>query len=650
MLSCFQNTRRLVCLSVLGFPSNQLILNSTGPTLALNHRLWSDRPLFKEVVINSLTSLWNSVANDFATRCCTSAALDIKTVHGRVKHEGDSFLTITLPAFAKDFQKSLDIGRVERHHFSSFGRKRNGGLPRFLGGFLSLVFDPVSGVLLDSPDIDAILAIRQLTLLFSKYSLECSKERTKEAMKGYVKCEQDVRAFDSSRSDSLYRDFEACSKALFARALTKVDREVYYSEYSPQHGPGAVADNLRGNGKYRLRTWTKRLEEIFPSGENLIPNWRYYDQLQDVDILEPGSEIPVKVIAVPKTMKTPRIIAKEPACMQYMQQALLPLILDALKRDPFLRHALGFDDQVPNQRMALVGSLTGELATLDLSEASDRVSNQLVRLMTHNHSHLHKAVDACRSRRADVSGFGVLRLAKFASMGSALTFPIEAMVFLTIVMDAISKELNTSVARTRMLMRGRVRIYGDDIIVPTEYVPAVIGNLEAFGLLVNRDKSFWTGKFRESCGKEYYDGFDVSVVKCRRPFPTSRQCVPEVISLVSLRNQLYYAGCWGTVKWLDGKIRKLLRSFPTVLPTSSVLGRHSFLGHETQAADADTFGPLVKGWKVRPLIPASPLDDTGALLKFFLKRGEMPSADERHLERAGRAQSLNIILGWGSPL
>jgi len=195
-----------------------------------------------------------------------------------------------------------------------------------------------------------------------------------------------------------------------------------------------------------------------------------------------------------------------------------------------------------------------------------------------------------------------------------------------------------------------VRIYGDDIIVPTEYVHAVIGNLEAFGLLVNRDKSFWTGKFRESCGKEYYDGFDVSVVKARRPFPTSRRCVPEIISLVSLRNQLYFAGCWGTVKWLDGRIRKLLTYFPTVLPSSSVLGRHSYLGHETQAADADTFGPLVKGWKVRPLIPASPLDDTGALLKFFLKRGEMPSADVKHLERAGRAQSLDIKLGWGSPL
>jgi hypothetical protein len=600
-------------------------------------------------VINSLTSLWNSVANDFAARCCTSATMDIKTVQGRVLHEGDSFLTITLPSFAKDFQKCLSLGKVERHHFASFGRKRNGGLPRFLGGFLSLVFDPVSGKLLDSPDIDAILAVRQLTLLFSKYSLECSKERTEEAMLGYVQCELDVRANDASRSDSLYRDFEATSKALFARAFAEVDRKVYYSEYSPAHGPGAVADHLRGNGKYELRTWTSRLEEVFPSGENLLPNWRYYDQLEAVDIREPGSEIPVKVISVPKTMKTPRIIGIEPACMQYMQQALLPLFLDALGKDHFLKHAIGFDDQSPNQRMALEGSLTGELATLDLSEASDRVSNQLVRRMFAPHPHLHRGVDACRSRSADVPGHGKLRVAKFASMGSALTFPVEAMVFLTIVLDAISQELNEPVARTCRLMRGRVRIYGDDIIVPTEHVPAVIGRLEAFGLLVNRSKSFWTGKFRESCGKEYYDGHDVSVVRSRRPFPASRQCVPEVVSLVSLRNQLYFAGCWGTVKRLDSEIRKLIKHFPTVSETSSVLGRHSFLGYEVQRTSADTFAPLVRGWIVRPQIPASPLDGVGALLKFFLKRGNLPSADVRHLERAGRAQSLNIILRWGSP-
>jgi len=579
--------------------------------------------------------------------------MDLKKVQHRVKHEGLSFLTITLPAFGKDFERSLELGRVERHLFSSSTswKKGRGGLPLFLGGFLSRVFDATSGELLDNPDIDAILAVRQLTLMFSKISLPCSDAREREAMNGFVECELDVRRCDSSRPDYLIREFEAASQALFARAFSKVDRKVYYSEILPKHGPGATADHLSGNRKYDQRSWTARLEKIFPAGEFLLPNWSYFDSLEEVDIREPGSEEPVRVVSVPKTLKTPRIIAIEPTCMQYMQQGLLAPILESLKEDYFLRDMLGFDDQTPNQRMAHQGSLKGDLATLDLSEASDRVSNQLVISLFKNHPHLHEAVQATRSLRANVRGHGVIPLAKFASMGSALTFPVEAMVFLTIVLDSIAKSLSSPVSRELLSeLHGRVRIYGDDIIVPVEYVHSVIVGLESFGLKVNANKSFWNGKFRESCGKEYYDGYDVSVVKVRREFPESRMCVAEIVSLVSLRNQLYYSGYWQTVKWLDGLIGKMIYHFPVVEPTSSALGRWSFLrGYETQRMDPRLHRPLVKAYVVSPVIPADRLDDSGALLKFFLKPGKLPFVDKKHLERAGRAQSLHLKLGWVQP-
>jgi hypothetical protein len=597
--------------------------------------------------------LWQKMAEESAIRCCTSAVMDWKTVQHRVKHEGLSFLTITLPAFGKDFERSLELGQVENHLFSTSTswKKGRGGLPLFLGGFLSQVFDTTSGKLLNDPNIDAILSVRQLTLMFSKIFLPCSDARTRKAMDGYIQCELDIRRCDSSRPGFLNRDFSAASQALFARAFSEVDRKVYHTEVIPKHGPGATADNLSGNRKYEQRTWTTRLEKIFPAGEFLLPNWSYYDHMEEVDIREPGQEEPVKVIPVPKTLKTPRIIAKEPTCMQYMQQAILPEILESLRNDKFLRDMLGFDDQTPNQRMALKGSLYGSLATLDLSEASDRVSNQLVVLMLKNHPHLHGAVQATRSMLADVPGHGVIPLAKFASMGSALTFPVEAMVFLAITISAISKSLSLPVSRELLQeLHGRVRIYGDDIIVPVDHVHVVIAELEAFGLKVNTGKSFWNGKFRESCGKEYYDGYDVSIVKVRREFPTSRQCVAEVISLVSLRNQLYYGGYWQTVKWLDGLIGKMIHHFPVVEPTSSALGRFSYLrGYETQRIDERLHAPRVRGWSVTPVIPADKLDGMGALLKFFLKRGGLPSVDEKHLERAGRAQSLQLKLGWVQP-
>jgi len=123
-------------------------------------------------------------------------------------------------------------------------------------------------------------------------------------------------------------------------------------------------------------------------------------------------------------------------------------------------------------------------------------------------------------------------------MGSALTFPIESMVFLTIVFLAKEEELRRPLTRKDIKsLRGQVRIYGDDIIVPIGLVPAVVRLLEAFGLKVNQNKSFWNAKFRESCGGDYYQGHDVTVVRLRSLFPTNRKHALEMASTVSFRNQ-----------------------------------------------------------------------------------------------------------------
>jgi hypothetical protein len=592
--------------------------------------------------------LWNMIADDYAIRCCTDATMDKNNVHCRFKHEGFSFLTITLPNYGKDFQKGLDQGLVDRSLFQGFSWRA--GLPRFLGGFLDLVFDRGSGVLLDTPDIDAILAVRQLTLLYSKILLPCSDAREKNAMSSYVQCEKEVRENDRRLLPADLADFERMSSLLFSSVFSKMDRKIYDGDVRPKHGPGATADRFRGNGKYLHRTWTDRLEKIFPAGEFLFPSWSYYDEGNGTNHLEPGAEIPVKVISVPKTLKTPRIIAVEPTAMQYAQQGVLEVILESLERSDSLSKLIGFDDQEPNQLLASIGSSDGSLSTLDLSEASDRVSNQLVRAMLRNHPHLHAAVDATRSRKADVPGHGVIRLAKFASMGSALCFPFEAMVFLTLIFLGIEKEQSTHFTKTDInRYLGRVRVYGDDLIVPTDTVHSVVHTLELFGAKVNVAKSFWIGRFRESCGKEYYNGHDVSIVKCRRVFPTHQKHAPEVISLVSLRNQLYLAGCWGTVRWLDSYIRKILKYFPVVLESSPVLGRTSFLGYETQRINEHLHAPRVKGFVVSSVLPRDPLDGPGALLKFFLKRGGLPSVDRNHLERAGRPRAVNIKPRWASP-
>jgi len=599
--------------------------------------------------LKSLMLLWIKLAHECAGWCCTSATMDCKTVRGRSNHEGLSFLTITLPSFGKDFERSLDQGRVDRNLFRGFSWK--GGLPKFLWGFLDLVFDRTSGVLLDSPSLDSIRAIRQLTLMFSKIEMPCSPERVSKAFDGYVQCEQDVHQFDAALSEIDLSEFSRIASMLYWDVFKHVDRIIYERELIPRHGPGSTADSLSSNGKWRQKTWTRRLDEVFALSDYLIPNYSFIGDVQDVDILEPGDEIPAKVISVPKTLKTPRIIAMEPAAMMYCQQSLLRPILDAIRGVDYLDSMLGFTDQEPNQLMAREGSRSRELATLDLSEASDRVSNQLVRLLIGGYGSLSAAVDACRSRKADVPGHGVLRLAKFASMGSALCFPFEAMIFLVIVLLGIQRSRNTSLSlKDIKSLRGSVRIYGDDIIVPVADVQPVVDMLHTFGCKVNISKSFWTGKFRESCGKEYYDDFDVSLVKVRHMFPTQRADATDVIGIVSLRNQLYWAGYWKTCQWLDSWIEGMIVHFPRVLETSSVLGRESALGFETQRTHDYLHSPLVKGYVVTSRSPVDPLDDYGALLKYFVERGDEPSLDEEHLERSGRPQAVYTKLRWSSPL
>jgi hypothetical protein len=600
------------------------------------------------VTVKSLTAFLQVLVSEAGKRCHISTIRDCKTISDRVEHEGLSFLTIVLPSFGKDLQKGLDRGKIDHDLFLGFAR--TGGLPRFLGGFLDLVFDRGTGLLLSEPNLEAIRCLHQITSILAKVELPCSDARVARAKARYIECEQEVRLADQQLklNPDLIQDFSHVSRIIFGEVFSNIDLMVYEGSLVPKHGPGATADRLRGNRKYDQHEWPTRLETYFPAGEFIIPNWRYAFHLDEVDFLEPGDERPVRVITVPKTLKTPRIIAVEPTAMQYAQQSLLGPIVEGIESDRLVSAFIGFTDQEPNRVLAHEGSLNGSLATLDLSEASDRVSNQHVLLLLQNHPHLRDAVQACRSRKADVDG-KVIRLAKFASMGSALCFPFEAIVFLTVIFVAISRELNRPM--TKKLLRefqGQVRVYGDDIIVPVDMMECVTHMLSTFGLKVNVDKSFGTGKFRESCGGDYYAGLRITPVRIRREFPTSRKHVAEIVSTVALRNHLFQDGWQESVDWLDSLLGGVMQHYPEVHPSSPVLGRHTWDLPRAGKMCARLQVPLVKGYVVKSSLPVSKLDGIGALVKFFIKPGDLPVFAEDHLIRAGRPVSVDIKTRWAS--
>lgn len=597
--------------------------------------------------MKSLLELWQVVALDMGDMCRVSTTADFKTVSGRVEKEGDSFLTITLPAFGKGFESCLASERVTPSAFPGF--RSRGGLPVFLRGFLEQIFDTEDGTILDTPNVQAVYAVRQLANLCKKVELECAPHRVRAAYAKYVECEKQVRDSDQKLEPSLLAGFSRLGRLLYARVFTRADAEVAYYGLQPKHGSGATANGLGGNAKYDCLQWTRRLERVFPSSEYLLPNVRFHQQLDHLDLLEPGEEWPVKVTHVPKTLKTPRIIAEEPSYMMFMQQALWRELCAGLESDRYTRHLIGFTRQEPNRQMAREGSITGELATLDLSEASDRVSLRLVYTLLANHPHLREGVMAARSTHAKVPGYGVIPLAKFASMGSALCFPFEAMVFLTIVLLGIERVDGTKLSLQDIeSLQGKVRIYGDDIIVPRKYARSVCDMLEAFGLVVNHSKSFWNGSFRESCGGDYFHGADVTPVRPTASLPITHADAQEVASYVAFRNHVFQRGLRRTTDALDRLLERTLNGhYPVVGPDSPVLGRLSYSGSEPERINPRTHGPEVRGYVVRPKKRRNPLDGVGALMKYFVEAGPLPGTDHEHLEYSGRPVAVTLKLRWG---
>jgi len=438
-------------------------------------------------------------------------------------------------------------------------------------GFLSRIFDEQDGSLLATPDAECIWAVRQFCYLTHKVERPCTPLRERQAFAQFVATDDSLYGLPGRIDPGRLETYKKIAYRLFGRVFQECDRKIASWELVPKHGPGAVAERRSQKDRRSYSYWHDRIEPVFPF-------WRYTANsvYQSSDMVVPISdEQPARVESVPKTQSTPRIIAIEPSVMQYAQQGLKRELYELIGRGP-LRGVLGFQDQSRNRDMALHASLTGELGTLDLSEASDRVHWFLVNALFDNFPHLREFVMATRSRSVDVPFHGVLPLQKFASMGSALTFPLEAIVFTILTVAGVEQ------AQSRRLqvrdLPGLVSVYGDDIIAPVDSIDHVIDWLEHFGAKVNRGKSFWNGKFRESCGAEYYDGTDVSVVRVRSELPSSRDDAAEIAALVDFRNRAYFAGLWSVVTEIDEELESLIR-----LPYSNANSeeRHAYLHRAT---------------------------------------------------------------------
>lgn len=247
----------------------------------------------------------------------------------------------------------------------------------------------------------------------------------------------------------------------------------------------------------KFRVGVSCSEELFPAAKAVLGELpALCESWADMfvhDELESWFSIPVSIHDgrldfVPKNAKTYRSTVTEPVLNGLYQLAIGDYMFDLLKRS-----GLDLRDQTRNQRLAREGSLTGALATLDLSSASDMVATELV----YHLLPLDWAAFLARGRSGHVTYKGHrITLEKFSSMGNGFTFPLESLIFWALTCAVCDPD-------------DVVSVYGDDIICPSDKFEGVAKLLATCGFSVNHKKSFHDGPFRESCGKDYYGGIDI---------------------------------------------------------------------------------------------------------------------------------------------
>ena len=65
--------------------------------------------------MKSLVTLHLAVLRDAGFLCATNVSRDAERLIARTEHEGESFLTLTLPLFVKALEKGLHDGLWPRH-------------------------------------------------------------------------------------------------------------------------------------------------------------------------------------------------------------------------------------------------------------------------------------------------------------------------------------------------------------------------------------------------------------------------------------------------------------------------------------------------------------------------------------------------------
>lgn len=470
---------------------------------------------------------------------------DLQTIVERLAAEGSSFVKVTIPLLGKALDRGLVNGRFEP--IINFRSKRNTCLPVLCHQVFLTIFEP-DGLLRSSPNVVSIRLLRQFLLFDSKLRMEPTAEQERLAKSSFID------RMDNLRKKKVQVDHPVLLEA--RKLLGRVLDDSLLDVITPGHGPGVVAEKKDRFERWAFRTWPSLAERYYPYltyGTHSLEAYMRcgYDVKWD---RYPAT----RCCLVPKDFKGPRLISAESAATQYLQQGQMRKLMQFCDHHRIISRSIKFKDQSFNQRAAQE-SVLRDTVTLDLSNASDTVSVPLVWFLLSEVPGFRRRLMATRSSYMLIDNQRV-RLSAFSPMGSAVCFPVESLVFWAISMASLklvrSHEVRSSgVTQTVSPFRdyalaSEIRVFGDDIIIPKDAFPTLLTTLTEIGCEPNMSKTCWQTPFRESCGSEWFNGIDVTIIRNKEYHYATDNKLEDHLALLNLQRKLFLQGSFSAAALL----------------------------------------------------------------------------------------------------
>lgn len=485
---------------------------------------------------NRLGTIWCQLAGSTRYQSYVEEQ-DLQSFLRRSESEGPEFFARGLTSLRQSLLSGLQTRRLTVE--GRFGLKRGTSLPRFLFRAWHSIFDEV-GCLREEYDACAVSCLNQLLAVFGKIEGGHTPESETRVIEQFLHAEEEVRTFVPNTEMFGRR----CFKGILTRARHMIARVLAGSDprdILPRHGSGASACGTPVWARYGKARYIEEIDRIWSYSEYYFLGPSHLsDSLEG--LMRSEAYVPrAKVLLVPKDAKGPRLISCEPRETMWIQQGLMQKLYDCIERHPMTRGSVMFTDQRENQKAARLGSVDDSLATLDLKEASDRVSMLLVEWLFP--VNWVTALHGARSKSTVLPDGRVVELHKHAPMGSAVCFPVMAMCIWAVLAATLAPG-------------SKILVYGDDIVCEAAQADLAIAALERVGLKVNVNKSFVKGPFRESCGKEYIDGVDITPIRLRSyPADDNRSRARTIAFANNLFAKFGSEACWMhslVRKWYGG--------------------------------------------------------------------------------------------------